>query len=36
VGEENFFAGVRPPRVGIVPVAEDAATLYETWLGGGG
>ena len=24
------------PRVGLVPVTEDAATLYETWVGWGG
>jgi ATP-dependent DNA ligase len=30
---EDVFASVTFPRVGLVPVTEDAATLYETWVG---
>ena len=33
---EDLFASLALPRVGIVPVTEDAATLYETWVGWGG
>ena len=33
---EDVFAGLTLPRVGLVPVTEDAATLYETWVGWGG
>jgi hypothetical protein len=30
---EDVFASLTLPRVGLVPVTEDAATLYETWVG---
>src|SRR5262249_7302219 len=33
---EDLFATLTLPRVGLVPVTEDAATLYETWVGWGG
>jgi ATP-dependent DNA ligase len=33
---EDVFASFTLPRVGLVPVTEDAATLYETWVGWGG
>jgi ATP-dependent DNA ligase len=33
---EDLFVIVSLPRVGLVPVTEDAATLYETWVGWGG
>ena len=33
---EDVFAGLTLPRVGLVPITEDAATLYETWVGWGG
>jgi hypothetical protein len=33
---EDLFATLSVPRVRLVPVAEDAATLYETWVGWGG
>jgi bifunctional non-homologous end joining protein LigD len=33
---EDVFASLTLPRVGLVPVTEDAATLYETWVGWGG
>jgi ATP-dependent DNA ligase len=31
-----LFTTLTLPRVGLVPVTEDAATLYETWVGWGG
>jgi len=33
---DDLFATLPLPRVGLVPVTEDAATLYETWVGWGG
>src|SRR5262249_17871001 len=33
---EDLFATLTLPRVGLVPVTDDAATLYETWVGWGG
>jgi ATP dependent DNA ligase-like protein len=33
---DEVFAGVTLPRVGIVPAVDDAAALYETWVGWGG
>jgi bifunctional non-homologous end joining protein LigD len=33
---EDLFASLALPRVGLVPVTEDAAILYETWVGWGG
>ena len=33
---EDVSASLTLPRVGLVPVTEDAATLYETWVGWGG
>src|SRR5262244_613057 len=33
---EDVFASLTLPRVGLVPVTEDAAMLYETWVGWGG
>ena len=33
---EDLFAAVTLPRVGLVPVTEDAAGLYETWVAMGG
>src|SRR5262249_47614462 len=33
---EDLLERARLPRVGIVPVAEDAAQLYDTWVGMGG
>ena len=33
---EDLFATLTLPRIGLVPVTEDAATLYETWVGWGG
>src|SRR5215468_8480505 len=33
---EDLFAALTLPRVGLVPVTDDAATLYETWVGWGG
>jgi ATP-dependent DNA ligase len=33
---EDVFASLTLSGVGIVPVTEDAATLYETWVGWGG
>jgi ATP-dependent DNA ligase len=33
---EDLFATLSVPRVGLVPFTEDAATLYETWVGWGG
>ena len=33
---EDLFTTLTLPRVGLVPVTEDAATLYETWVGWGG
>ena len=35
-GFEDVFVGLTLPRVGLVPVTEDAATIYETWVGWGG
>ena len=35
-GLKNLFATLTLPRVGLVPVTADAATLYETWVGWGG
>src|SRR5262245_10106022 len=33
---EDLFVGVTLPRVGLVPVTEDAPALYETWVAMGG
>jgi ATP-dependent DNA ligase len=33
---EDVSASLTLPRVGLVPVTDDAATLYETWVGWGG
>ena len=33
---EDLVEGRQIPRIGIVPVTEDAAHLYETWVGMGG
>ena len=33
---EDDFASDALPRVGLVPVTENAPTLYETWAGWGG
>jgi hypothetical protein len=33
---EDVFASLTLPRVGLVPVTEDAATLYAIWVGWGG
>ena len=33
---EDVFARLTLPRVGLVPVTEDAARPYETWVGWGG
>lgn len=33
---EDFLDGQQIPRVGVVPATEDAAQLYETWVGMGG
>jgi ATP-dependent DNA ligase len=33
--QEDLPDGQRLPRVGLVPVTEDAAHLYETWVGMG-
>ncbi len=33
---EDLVDGRQLPRIGIVPVTEDAAHLYETWVGMGG
>jgi ATP-dependent DNA ligase len=33
---EDLLVGQILPRVGLVPITEDAATLYETWVGWGG
>ena len=33
---EDLLDGQRIPRVAVVPVTEDAAQLYETWVGMGG
>jgi ATP-dependent DNA ligase len=33
---EDVFVGQRIPRIAVVPVTEDAAQLYETWVGMGG
>ena len=31
----DVFASLARPRVRLVPLTEDAATLYETWVGWG-
>src|SRR5262245_34702725 len=33
---ESLFDGLSLPRVDIVSVTDDAATLYEAWVGWGG
>lgn len=33
---EDLVEGRQLPRIGIVPVTDDAAHLYETWVGMGG
>lgn len=33
---EDLVEGHRLPRIAVVPVTEDAPTLYETWVGMGG
>jgi len=33
---EDLFANLTLSRVGLVPITEDAARLYETWVGWGG
>ena len=33
---EDLFENLTLPRVGLVPVTEDAAGLYETWIAMGG
>src|SRR5262249_53945950 len=33
---EDLFATLTMPRVRLVPVTDDAAKLYETWVGWGG
>jgi len=33
---EDLVEGRQLPRIAVVPVTEDAATLYETWVGMGG
>src|SRR5262249_29192422 len=33
---KDLSASLTLPRMGLVPVTEDAATLYETWVGWGG
>ena len=33
---EDLLAGQRIPCVAVVPVTDDAAQLYETWVGMGG
>jgi ATP-dependent DNA ligase len=33
---EDLLDGWQPPRVGIIPVTDDAARLYEAWVGIGG
>src|SRR5262245_10482045 len=32
---EDVYASLTLPRVGLVPITEDAAALYETWVGWG-
>ena len=33
---EDLLQGHRIPRVAVLPVSDDAPTLYETWVGMGG
>jgi bifunctional non-homologous end joining protein LigD len=33
---EDLLDGTPPPRIGVVPITEDAPRLYETWVGMGG
>jgi hypothetical protein len=34
--DEDLFDAQQLPRIGIAPVTDDAARLYETWVGMGG
>jgi hypothetical protein len=33
---EDLVEGQQLPRIAVVPVTDDAPTLYETWVGMGG